>query len=75
MSTLNGPTLLLADERRRVAEACRLLSRSGLVVGTAGNVSVRVDSGLLITPTGVEWMTKNLPRSIADIETFMAASK
>ena len=42
MSTPDGPTLLLADERRRVAEACRLLSRSGLVVGTAGNVSVRV---------------------------------
>ena len=27
---------------------------------------------MLITPTGVEWMTKELPRKIADIEAFMA---
>jgi L-fuculose-phosphate aldolase len=55
VSAPNGPTLLLADERRSVAEACRLLSRSGLVVGTAGNVSVRVGDHVVISPSGVDY--------------------
>ncbi len=38
--------------RREVAETCRRLARLGLVSGTAGNVSVRVGGGMLITPTG-----------------------
>ena len=32
-------TMRLADERQQVVDACQYLSRSGLVVGTAGNVS------------------------------------
>jgi Xaa-Pro aminopeptidase len=40
------------------------------------NIGVRIEDDLLVTPTGVEWMTKNLPRKISDIEAFMAnASK
>jgi Xaa-Pro aminopeptidase len=40
------------------------------------NIGVRIEDDMLVTATGVEWMTKNLPRSIADIEAFMAkASK
>lgn len=27
---------------------------------------------MLVTGNGVEWMTKKIPRSIADIEAFMA---
>ena len=39
-------------------------------------IGVRIEDDLLITDTGVVWMTKALPRSIADIEAFMAkASK
>ena len=29
---------------------------------------------MLITETGVEWMSGKLPRSISDIEAFMAAA-
>lgn len=36
------------------------------------NIGVRIEDDMLVTDTGVEWMTKNLPRSIADIEAFMA---
>lgn len=36
------------------------------------NIGVRIEDDMLITPTGVEWMTKNLPRKIEDIEAFMA---
>src|SRR5688572_2764274 len=40
------------------------------------NIGVRIEDDMLITPTGVEWMTKALPRSIPAIEAFMAkASK
>ena len=37
------------------------------------NIGVRIEDDMLITDTGVEWMTKNLPRSIAEIEAFMAS--
>ena len=36
------------------------------------NIGVRIEDDMLVTPTGVVWMTKDLPRSIADIENFMA---
>ncbi len=40
------------------------------------NIGVRIEDDMLITKTGVEWMTKDLPRTITDIEAFMAkASK
>jgi len=39
------------------------------------NIGVRIEDDMLITETGVEWMTKNLPRKIADIEAFMASSQ
>jgi len=40
-------------ERQCVAEAAAALLDRGLTHGTAGNVSVRVDDGFLITPSGV----------------------
>lgn len=46
---------MLGEERRQVAEACKELSRSGLVVGTAGNVSVRVGDHVVISPSGVDY--------------------
>lgn len=40
------------------------------------NIGVRIEDDLLVTESGVEWMTKNLPRRINEIEAFMArASK
>ncbi|MEJ7849030.1 MAG: aminopeptidase P family protein [Pyrinomonadaceae bacterium] len=35
-------------------------------------IGVRIEDDLLVTGTGVEWMTKALPRKLEDIETFMA---
>jgi L-fuculose-phosphate aldolase len=42
----------LADARHAVVAACRRAAAERLVVGTAGNVSVRVDDLVAITPTG-----------------------
>ncbi|MEH0573884.1 MULTISPECIES: class II aldolase/adducin family protein [Streptomyces] len=42
----------LTDERAAVADACRRLGAEGLLIGTAGNVSVRVEDRVAITATG-----------------------
>lgn len=42
----------LLSTREEVAAACRRLAEAGLVIGTAGNVSVRVDDRVAITATG-----------------------
>jgi len=40
------------------------------------NIGIRIEDDMLVTATGVEWMTKALPRKLEDIEAFMAkASK
>jgi Xaa-Pro aminopeptidase len=40
------------------------------------NIGVRIEDDMLVTETGVEWMTKKLPRKREDIEAFIqSASK
>ena len=41
--------------RRQVVEAARALNASGINQGTSGNVSARIDGGLLITPTSLPY--------------------
>jgi L-fuculose-phosphate aldolase len=41
-------------ERKALAEGSRAIGRSGMVVGSAGNLSVREGDRLLITPRGAE---------------------
>ena len=38
------------------------------------NIGVRIEDDLLVTETGVEWMTGALPRKLEDIEKFMASA-
>ncbi len=38
------------------------------------NIGVRIEDDMLVTETGVEWMSGKLPRSIADVEAFMASA-
>jgi L-fuculose-phosphate aldolase len=45
----------LADERAAVVSACRRMVADRLVVGTAGNVSVRVGDLVAITPSGLDY--------------------
>ncbi|MCG7206056.1 class II aldolase/adducin family protein [Streptomyces arenae] len=42
----------LVQERAAVADVCRRLGAAGLLVGTAGNVSVRVGDRVAVTATG-----------------------
>lgn len=39
------------------------------------NIGVRIEDDVLVTATGLDWMTKNLPRKMTEIEAFMAANK
>lgn len=36
------------------------------------NIGVRIEDDMLVTETGCEWMTKNLPRAIPEIESMIA---
>lgn len=47
--------MLLADARRQVVETCRRLVEDRLVIGTAGNVSTRVDDLVAVTPSGLDY--------------------
>ncbi|MBA3905886.1 MAG: class II aldolase/adducin family protein [Pseudonocardiales bacterium] len=49
--------MLLGDERTAVVEVCQALRRDRLVVGTAGNVSVRAGGLVAISPSGVAYET------------------
>ena len=49
--------MLLGDERAEVVATCQALRRDRLVVGTAGNVSVRVADLVVISPSGVGYDT------------------
>lgn len=44
--------MLLGEEREALAAAGRRLAAGGLVIGTSGNLSVRVDDLVAVTPTG-----------------------
>ena len=46
----NTPTDILAL-RREMVDICRRMNSSGINQGTAGNLSVRTDTGFLITPS------------------------
>jgi L-fuculose-phosphate aldolase len=47
--------MLLPDAREAIVATCQQLSRAGLVVGTAGNVSVREGDLVAVSPSGLRY--------------------
>lgn len=47
--------MLYENERQQVVDTCLYMQQHGLVVGTAGNVSIRVGDHVIISPSGVEY--------------------
>jgi L-fuculose-phosphate aldolase len=47
--------MLLEQERSEIVKICGQLSAAGLVVGTAGNVSVRSGDLVAVTPSGADY--------------------
>ena len=54
-ATSRAATPKLLKERRAVIAAARSLRAAGLVHGREGNVGLRTDDGLLVTPTGINY--------------------
>jgi len=48
-------TVMLGKERLQVAKTALALLQTGLVVNTSGNVSIRVDDTIAITPSGMSY--------------------
>ena len=48
-------TLMYEEHRQKIVDVCLFMQQTGLVVGTAGNVSVRVDDHVIISPSGVPY--------------------
>jgi L-fuculose-phosphate aldolase len=57
----------LSSERRELAAACGRLAARGLVIGTQGNVSVRRDELVAITPTGAA-LAELEPQQVAVVD-------
>lgn len=53
--------------REHIIETCRRMNAEGLNQGTAGNVSVHTDDGLLITPSGMAYDTMR-PEDIVRVD-------
>jgi L-fuculose-phosphate aldolase len=51
------PTTDDRDKRQSIIDACRSMNTLGINQGTSGNISLRHDNGLLITPTSVPYET------------------
>jgi L-fuculose-phosphate aldolase len=47
--------------RVRIIDAARRMNATGMNQGRSGNVSVRIEGGFLVTPTGVPYESLNLP--------------
>ena len=43
------------EKRQSIIDACRSMNALGINQGTSGNISLRHDSGLLVTPTSVPY--------------------
>lgn len=52
---VKGKPMLLEDARRQISDACSHLATDGLVVGTAGNLSIRADDLVAVTPSGLPY--------------------
>ena len=51
------PTTNEREKRQSIIDACRSMNALGINQGTSGNISLRHDDGLLITPTSVPYET------------------
>lgn len=80
MVTTNEPGIYIREDALeylpKTAEAQAFIAKIRPAFEKYKNIGVRIEDDMLVTKTGVEWMTKNLPRGISEIEAFMAnASK
>ena len=59
------------DNLPKTAETQALIAKIKPAFERYKNIGVRIEDDMLVTPTGVTWMTAKLPRKLEDIENFM----
>ncbi len=78
MVTTNEPGIYIRGDALeylpKTAESAAFINKIRPAFEKYKNIGVRIEDDMLVTKTGVEWMTRNLPRSIPEIEAFMAKS-
>ena len=55
------------DIRKEMIDTCLRMNAAGLNLGTAGNLSVRIDGGFLVTPSGISYETMT-PGQIVEMD-------
>ena len=63
------------DNLPKTAENEKLIAAIKPAFEKYRGIGVRIEDDMVITPEGVKWMTAALPRSIADIEAFIAKAR
>lgn len=48
-------TITYLEQRQALIEGCLAMNRAGINQGASGNMSIRVDGGFLVTPTGMSY--------------------
>jgi L-fuculose-phosphate aldolase len=62
----SGPVEFGVHERQTLVDGCCAIGESGMVVGSAGNLSIRQGERMLITPRGAE-LSEVDPRDLVDV--------
>src|SRR5258707_624204 len=52
------------DKRQSIIDACRSMNTLGINQGTSGNISLRHDDGMLITPTSTPYEAMRIERAV-----------
>jgi Xaa-Pro aminopeptidase len=63
------------DNLANVAQNTQLIAAIKPAFEKYKGIGVRIEDDMVITPEGVKWMTAALPRSIPDIEAFIAKAR
>jgi Xaa-Pro aminopeptidase len=63
------------DNLPKTAENEKLIAAIKPAFEKYKGIGVRIEDDMVITPGGVRWMTAALPRSIADVEAFIARAR
>jgi Xaa-Pro aminopeptidase len=63
------------DNLPKTAENAKFIAAVRPAFEKYKNIGVRIEDDMLITPSGVTWMTEALPRKISDIEDFIARGR
>jgi Xaa-Pro aminopeptidase len=75
MVTTNEPGIYIREDALdylpKTPETAAFIAKIKPAFEKYKNIGVRIEDDMLITDTGVQWMTKALPRSISEIELFM----